>query len=161
VEDISRCCSGKVTGSPQQRGRRLSRCGLDVQESPTFGDRRQATSGRGGGRSGRHMRVHCWFGKGQARAKDLFTTVWRPETACQTTCLEENARQRTHLPASRNGLRGTGIGQTHNDISGTIIGQMRPDQIALQLVKRTTTLPEWLLVKCSQRGRTEWATVGI
>jgi len=23
-------------------------------------------------RSGRHMRVHCWFGKGQARAIDLF-----------------------------------------------------------------------------------------
>jgi hypothetical protein len=48
-----------------------------------------------GRRSGRHMRRHSWSGKGQARAKDLFTTVWRPATACQSTCLEENARERT------------------------------------------------------------------
>ena len=46
-------------------------------------------------RTGRHMRGHCWSGKGQARAKDLFTTVWGPATACQSTCLEENARERT------------------------------------------------------------------
>jgi hypothetical protein len=78
------------------------------------------------------MRGHCWSRKGQARAKDLFTTVWRLATACQSTCLKENARQRTHLSASRDGLRGTGIGQTHNDISGTIIGQMRLDQFAPQ-----------------------------
>jgi hypothetical protein len=36
------------------------------------------------------------------------------------------------LPESMDGLRGTAIGQTHNDISGTIIGQMRLDQFALQ-----------------------------
>jgi hypothetical protein len=36
------------------------------------------------------------------------------------------------LPESMDGLRGTAIGQTHNDISGTIIGQMRFDQSALQ-----------------------------
>jgi hypothetical protein len=53
------------------------------------------------------------------------------------------------LSESRDGLCGTRIDQTHNDISGTIIGQMRLDQFALQSVKRTTTQPERLLVKCS------------
>jgi hypothetical protein len=64
------------------------------------------------------------------------------------------------LSEFRDGLRGTRIGLTHNDISGTIIGQMRLDQFALQWVKRTTTQPERLLVKFSPRGRTDWATVG-
>jgi hypothetical protein len=41
------------------------------------------------------MRGRCWSRKGRARAKGLFTTVWRPTTACQSTCLEENALQRT------------------------------------------------------------------
>ena len=71
-------------------------------------------------------------GKGRLGPLTYLTTVWRPATACQTTCLEENALQRTPLPASRDGLRGTAIGQTHNDISGTIIGQMRLDRFAPQ-----------------------------
>jgi hypothetical protein len=107
-----------------------------------------------GGRSGRHMRGHCWLGKGQAQVKDLFTT------ACQSAAWRRMPGKEPRLSESRDGLRGTRIGQTHIDKSGTIIGRVRLDQFALQRVKRTTTQPERSLVKCSQRGRTASATVG-
>ena len=62
----------------------------------------------GGGRIGRHMRGHCWFGKRQAWAMDLFTTALATRNRMSDHLLEWNARQRApsagiHGRTSRNG----------------------------------------------------------
>ena len=71
-------------------------------------------------------------GKGRLGPWTYLQPFWRPATVCQTTCWNGMPGKEPRLPESMDGLRGTAIGQTHNDISGTIIGQMRLDQFALQ-----------------------------
>src|ERR1035437_8163554 len=86
-------------------------------------------------------------GKGRLGPRTYLQPFGDPQPLASPPAWRRMPGKEPRLSASMDGLRDTRIGQTHNDISGPIIGQMRLDQFALQSVKRTTTQPERLLVK--------------
>ena len=78
-------------------------------------------------------------GKGRLGPRTYLQPFGDPQPLASPPAWKRMPGKDPRLSASMDGLRGTRIGQTHNDISGPIIGQMRLDQFALQSVKRTTT----------------------
>jgi len=88
--------------------------------------------GKRRGGSGRHMRYIVGSGKGRLGPMTYLQPLGDPQPLARPPAWKRMPGKELRLSEFRDGLRGTRIGQTHNDISGTIIGQMRLDQFALQ-----------------------------